>query len=77
MPAAQTALPESLKRRPLNREPHKHDRLCVSVSGLRYCWCMCPQCWRRDSSKCVCSRCRCRSNGMLFRAGLRAVLYPD
>lgn len=29
----------------------KHDPLCLDspeASGLRYCWCNCPSCWRSE-----------------------------
>jgi hypothetical protein len=46
------------------REVSKHDRLCVSIPGsvLRFCWCVCPKCWDKLASKCICQHCRCRWN---------------
>jgi hypothetical protein len=46
-----------------NRFPRKapvHDDLCVTVSGLKYCWCKCARCWDPIGRCCVCSSCNCR-----------------
>ena len=53
---AQRALPER------NRKPpdSKHDNLCVTVSGLKWCWCKCARCWDSTGRRCICAHCKCR-----------------
>jgi len=42
------------------RKASTHDALCVTISGLSYCWCKCTRCWDALARHCICVACRCR-----------------
>lgn len=59
-PAAETPFTKwgNARAKPKPAVP-KHDPLCVTVSGLSYCWCKCSKCWDPMQRRCVCSSCHC------------------
>jgi hypothetical protein len=45
----------------------QHDGLCVTQTGLAYCWCFCDKCWQncgqtsngQRKGNCICDHCPC------------------
>jgi len=59
-PQQESANPFKLTK-PIPRQPHKHDSMCITIATfLSWCWCRCPQCWDNSGFRCTCSACTCR-----------------